>query len=299
MGGLKRITVHAPAKINLSLEILGRRSDGFHELETVFQAIDLDDTLTVELRDDQLITLRCDDPAIPADPSNLVWKAALAWREAHGSAVGIALNLAKRIPHGAGLGGGSSDAAATLLALNALVDDPLPHPYLRTIALALGSDVPFFLVGGTAHATGRGEVLTALPDLPPLPVTVLMPDATQPTPAVFKELTDAERGPRAAVGADAWRARLAGVQSAEDLRPLLANRLAAPARRLCPPADRLLAWLESLGVPHLLSGSGAACLAFVAAQELPSPPDGVRALPTAFSRRRSIDVDGKFAIPRR
>jgi 4-diphosphocytidyl-2-C-methyl-D-erythritol kinase len=265
----RMLTIPAPAKINLHLEILGRREDGFHGLETVFQTLALADTVTVGVEPGAGIALACSDPSLPADARNLAWRAAAAVQLRRPQMGRIVITLDKRIPHGAGLGGGSSDAASVLLALNEQLDEPLASLELAEIALDLGSDVPFFLIGGTAHATGRGEELTPLTALPPTPVTVLMPTAQLPTPAVFKELNAAERGPRAARGA--------GWAAAQPLAALLHNRLTGPARRLCPEVAALLDWLALQGVPHLLSGSGAACFALARV----SAPTGVRAFHTS------------------
>src|SRR6266568_3445478 len=152
--------VLAHAKINWSLRITGRRADGYHDLETLFQTISLHDTLTIT--PSERLTLTCDDPTIPVDDTNLVLRAAKL-----AAAPPVAIHLEKRIPAGGGLGGGSSDAAATLVALGA------PSAEL---ALQLGSDVPFFLVGGTAYATGRGEVLTPLRRAAPIPLLLLLPE---------------------------------------------------------------------------------------------------------------------------
>lgn len=260
--------IPAPAKINLHLDVLGRRADGFHALETVFQTLALADELEVEFVPGGVgITLACSDPTIPADATNLAWRAAAAVLAQRPGCGGVALRLAKHIPHGAGLGGGSSDAASVLLALNHQLAEPLTSGELAAIALQLGSDVPFFLDGGTAHATGRGEELTALPPLPPTPVTILMPAARLPTPAVFRELTDAERGPRPARGV-AW-----AVGASRTPEALLHNRLTTAAVRLCPAVGELLTWLGTQGVPHLMSGSGAACFALGHLD----PPPGVTA----------------------
>lgn len=268
------IRLRAHAKINLHLEILGRRPDGFHELETVFQTIALHDDVTVELQPGAGIALACDDPALPCDAANLAWKAAAAYADANPLPGRIAVALAKRIPAGAGLGGGSADAAAVLRACDALAARPLGRRRLEAIAAALGSDISFLVRGGTAHATGRGEVLTRLPDAPALPITLLMPDGAHcATPAVYRELTEAERGPRPARGAAWFAARLA------DPAALLRNRLAAPAVRVCPAVGALLDHLAGLGVPHLMTGSGAACFAFAAVD----PPPGVRAWTTALT----------------
>ena len=161
--------VNAYAKINWSLRITGKRADGFHDLETLFQTISLHDTLTFE--DSDQLTLTCDDPSIPVDGRNLVIRAA----RAVGKTASIALH--KEIPAGGGLGGGSSDAAATLTALG--------HPPLEQIAISLGSDVPFFLTGGTAYATGRGEILTPLPRVAGIPLLLLIPRQRVSTARAF------------------------------------------------------------------------------------------------------------------
>lgn len=273
------IRLAAPAKINLHLEVLGQRTDGFHALETVFQTLEMHDLVEVAFDPgSDGVQLECDHPGLPAGPGNLAWQAATAWRERRPGLPGVRVRLEKHLPHGAGLGGGSSDAAAVLRALSRLDPDPLPDAEQAAIALALGSDVPFFLLGGRAHATGRGEQLTPLPDLPPYPVTVLMPDAVLPTPAVFRALTAAERGPRPARGA-AWAA-------GADASQLLHNRLTAPAIRLCPAIGELLAWLERQKVPHLMSGSGSTCFALAT---LAAPP-GARAWHTRFRDRAHLDA---------
>jgi 4-diphosphocytidyl-2-C-methyl-D-erythritol kinase len=154
------LKVRAPAKLNLFLRIVGRRPDGYHELETVFQAIDLCDELTFTPADGLHLSGGCMEA--PPTPENLVLRAAHLLRTATGSASGAAIHLEKRIPVGAGLGGGSSDAAATLVALNRLWSLDLPDGRLAELAAELGSDVPFALLGGTALGRGRGEVLEPL-----------------------------------------------------------------------------------------------------------------------------------------
>jgi 4-diphosphocytidyl-2-C-methyl-D-erythritol kinase len=164
------MNVRAYAKINWTLRVTGRRPDGYHDLETIFQTISLHDTLTFTESD--RLTLTCDDPSVPVDDTNLVLRAARAI-----DAKPVAIHLQKRIPHGGGLGGGSSDAAATLTALGA------PRP---DIALALGSDVPFFLTGGTAYATGRGEVLTSLRNRAGIALLLLFPEERVMTADAFR-----------------------------------------------------------------------------------------------------------------
>lgn len=164
--------VNAYAKINWSLRITGKRADGFHDLETLFQTISLHDTLTFTESDG--LTLTCDDPTIPVDESNLVLRAARLL-----GAPSVAIHLHKEIPAGGGLGGGSSDAAATLMALSG-ANQPLDD-----LALCLGSDVPFFLSGGTAYATGRGEVLTPMPRVAGIPLLLLIPEERVSTAQAF------------------------------------------------------------------------------------------------------------------
>lgn len=153
--------VKAYAKINFGLRVTAKRDDGYHDLETIFQTISLHDTLSFAPA--ETLTLTCDAPDIPTDDTNLVLRAARA-----AGAPPVAIALRKRIPAGGGLGGGSSDAAATLRALSS-------DKNLDDIALSLGSDVPFFLLGGTAYATGRGERLVPLPSAAGLPLILVFP----------------------------------------------------------------------------------------------------------------------------
>lgn len=156
------ITIAAPAKINLSLRILGKRADGFHELETLMAPIQLADMLEISHGAGKGITLTCNDPELSTGDDNLCVKTAQAFRVATGLDHGIAITLLKKIPHGAGLGGGSSDAVAVLKGLNELFDHPLVHEELEQIAATLGSDVPFFLGKGPAWCRGRGEIIEPL-----------------------------------------------------------------------------------------------------------------------------------------
>jgi len=157
-------TLPAFAKINLFLRIHGRREDGYHELCTVLQTISLYDSLTFSPAADNEIHLTCDDPALPAGENNLVYRAASLLKKEFNVRSGAKIHLAKRIPSPGGLGGGSSDAAVTLLGLARLWDIKPAFAALITIAAQLGSDVPFFLYGGTALGTGRGTDLTRLGD---------------------------------------------------------------------------------------------------------------------------------------
>jgi 4-diphosphocytidyl-2-C-methyl-D-erythritol kinase len=150
--------VLARAKINLSLKILGRRDDGFHEIETSIAPISLRDKIDIE-RQPRWIDFTCDDPSIPKGDENLVVRAAKAFFETTNVKGGVTIKLEKKIPHGAGLGGGSSDAASTLLALNQLFETNLPREALAKIAESIGSDVPFFIFESAAICKGRGELV--------------------------------------------------------------------------------------------------------------------------------------------
>jgi 4-diphosphocytidyl-2-C-methyl-D-erythritol kinase len=178
--------IEAPAKINLFLRVVRRREDGYHEIETLFQAIGLADTLTFAPAPEGEFALACDDPSLQTDASNLVCRAAAALRAASRTDAGAHVTLTKRIPAGGGLGGGSSDAAATLLGLRQLWGLPLTDAALHDLAASLGSDIPFFLHGGTALATGRGEILTPLPDPPPLALVLVTPPFGVATPAAYR-----------------------------------------------------------------------------------------------------------------
>lgn len=159
---MKTYTLSAPAKLNLALDVTGTRTDGYHLLETVFQTISIYDRVTVRLTDTPGIVMHCTQRFVPCNPKNIAWKAAERFCEKAGYSGGIDITLEKHIPTQAGMGGGSTDAAATLLALQKLTNEPLSQQQLAEIAVTLGADVPFFLYGGTAYAAGIGEQLEPL-----------------------------------------------------------------------------------------------------------------------------------------
>jgi 4-diphosphocytidyl-2-C-methyl-D-erythritol kinase len=228
------IEVPSYAKINWSLRVTGKRADGFHDLETVFQTISLHDTLTFS--ESERLVVTCDDPTIPTDERNLVVRAARALGVER-----VAIHIRKRIPSGGGLGGGSSNAAATLVALSKMFT---LDARLEPIALDLGSDVPFFLVGGTAYATGRGEAITPLPDAPKMPLLLILPRERVSTADAFRSLKHFS----APLGIDAYR----------DFDPrTLTNDFEEPAFARLP---QLRAWkdrLYELGATWAaMSGSG-------------------------------------------
>lgn len=160
---MRTVTRFAPAKINLGLDVVGKREDGYHLLETVFQTVSVWDKVTVTLTEETGMTLYCANPAVPCDEKNIAWKAAAKFCKAAGIFEGVKIILEKQIPMQAGMGGGSTDAAAVLLALQELTGNPLSQKQLCQIAVKLGADVPFFLYGGTAYAAGIGEELESLP----------------------------------------------------------------------------------------------------------------------------------------
>src|SRR5436309_3582944 len=168
--------VLAPAKVNLSLRILGRRSDGFHEIETLIAPVSLCDEIEIERRSGKKrIEFQCDDPSMPKGDDNLVVHAAKLFLEKTKISDGVSIELKKKIPHDAGLGGGSSDAASTLLALNELFDTKLPREALAKMAEGIGSDVPFFMFQSAAVCKGRGELVRALKLPKPLSMLLLKP----------------------------------------------------------------------------------------------------------------------------
>jgi len=178
------LVIEAPAKLNLSLRVLRRREDGFHEIDSLMVRIPgLCDRLTFTPAETD--SFSCDDPGVPADGSNLVLKALEAYRAASGDGQAFSIHLEKRVPHGAGLGGGSSDAAATLRALDDMNEGALGTERLMEIAATLGSDIPFFLGSPAARATGRGESIEAVEGPPELPVLLLKPNFAVATPDAY------------------------------------------------------------------------------------------------------------------
>jgi len=176
------LVLEAHAKINLTLEVLGKRGDGYHEIRSVMRSLALHDTLTVEQAPD--LEIRCDVDGLDGE-NNLVYAAAVLLREASGCDLGARITIAKAVPVAAGLGGGSSDAAAALTGLNELWHMNLGQDALHQLAARLGSDVPFFLLGGTVLASGRGEVLGPLPDQPDCAVVLVNPGFGVSTAGVY------------------------------------------------------------------------------------------------------------------
>ncbi len=248
----------APAKVNLGLEVLGRRPDGYHEIRTVMQAVSLCDEIELEARQDGRLRLECVGADLPSDETNLVLRAARLLRELCGAERGADVRLTKRIPVGGGLGGGSSDAAITLLALAQLWELSPSEDELAAMAAGLGSDVPFFLTGGAALCEGRGERVTPLPCPATLHYVLVMPELPVSTARVYERaaagLTD-----RGAAGDNVVEALSEG--DPERLGRCLRNDLEEAA---CAESEELRALRRALAQcsevrrarGHLLSGSG-------------------------------------------
>jgi len=189
------MTVRSFAKINLGLEIVGKRPDGYHDIRTLFQTISLADEIDLEPAPDGRLEISGDDPAVAWDGTNLVHRAARVLREKTGIAGGVRIAVRKTIPAGRGLGGGSSNAAATLLALNKLWGPGLAPGELALLARGLGADVPYFLKGGLCLGEDIGDRLTLLPDLAPLACLLVLPPFPIPTPSIYAGVEPALTSP--------------------------------------------------------------------------------------------------------
>lgn len=185
---VKKITKEAHAKINLGLDVLRKREDGYHEVKMIMQTIGLCDTLTFEMTEENDIVIESDSGKLPLDEHNLIYKAARVFFEETGQAFGIKIFLNKRIPIAAGMAGGSTDAAATFFALNEISGQPLSMEKLLEISVKVGADVPYCIMGGTALSEGIGEILTKLPAVLPAHVLIAKPNLDVSTAFVYKNL---------------------------------------------------------------------------------------------------------------
>jgi 4-diphosphocytidyl-2-C-methyl-D-erythritol kinase len=245
--------VPAPAKLNLFLHIVGRRDDGYHLLQSAFMLIDWCDTLSFELRADGRLSREDLTVALPED--DLVLRAARALQAATGTTQGAHIAVKKSIPAQAGMGGGSSDAASTLLALNRLWKLGLSREALARIGLALGADVPFFLRGANAWVEGIGERISPIA-LPPARFAVVKPPAGLETALIFRDpMLRRDREPAILAGFAANPFQF----GSNDLQPV--------AERLCPDVVQALRWLASQGLQGRMTGSGSAVFAPLAAQQ--------------------------------
>ena len=189
------MTLHekAYAKVNLTLDVLGKREDGYHDLKSVMQTVSLYDDIYLDVNTGKDWELVCDKEGIPCDARNLVWKAAEAYLNAiHKDVEGLTMKIEKRIPSGAGMGGGSADAAAVLRALNRYFGEPLTIMELADVGALVGSDVPFCVLGGTVMCEGRGELLRKLPDSPQCIFALCKPEFSVSTPVLYRKLDEVE-----------------------------------------------------------------------------------------------------------
>lgn len=276
---LTELVCPAPAKLNLFLHVVGRRADGYHLLQTLFRFIDLNDILHFTLREDGRVRRVSAFEAVPEEQDLCVRAARLLQRES-GTRLGVDIRLEKHIPMGGGLGGGSSDAATTLLALNRLWNLQIPRARLMQLGLTLGADVPVFIFGENAFAEGVGEQLQAFA-LPDAWYLVLFPPVHVPTPQIFTHPELTRDSNSITIRALPLGQRLSGVQ-------WLKNDLQAVACKLYPEVAQYLEMLEKFA-PAMMTGSGACVFAeFVseaearnALQQMPAEVQGVvaRGLP--------------------
>jgi 4-diphosphocytidyl-2-C-methyl-D-erythritol kinase len=257
----------SPAKINLFLSVTGRRPDGYHVLSTLMVCIDIYDRIVLTFAGHD-IRLTCDTPGIPEDESNLAFRAALLFQNAyrqhrgHSPFTGLAIQLHKTIPAGAGLGGGSGNAATVLKALNRQVKDPLSPEHLSALALKLGADVPFFMVGQPAVATGIGEQLAPWPGLRSYPLVVVFPGGGLATAEIYRSLnlrlTNCEK-------------KLKGFPLKHgmfDAAVHLCNDLESVAMQRCPDIALIKKELNRLGaLGALMSGSGSSVFGLFASAD--------------------------------
>lgn len=264
----------SPCKVNLLLNILGRRPDGFHELETVFHPVNVCDHLSFE-RTGIGVQLTCNDASLPVDSGNLVHRAATAFFTNSGIPGGVRIHLEKKLPLAAGLGGGSGNAATTLLGLNELFGSPLTSTELHDLASALGSDVPFFLQSKPALATGRGEAvqpLDAFPAMNNARILLIHPGFGISTPWAYQNLA---RFPEALNGRRGRAAELVSLLQKGDLATAghaLYNSLEAPALEKFPILALYQEFLREHGAQAtLMSGSGSTTFAIFAPQTAVEP----------------------------
>lgn len=248
---MSAITLQAPAKTNLWLRVTGKRDDGFHEIDTRMVPLSLSDALKIKPTTGKTVSLTCSEPDVPIDEENLVMKAVRALEEKTGRRFGAEIHLEKRIPHGAGLGGGSSDAAAALRGFNELFDLGLERSVLAEIAGSIGSDIPFFVWETVCDCTGRGEIVTPVEFDWELPVFLMKPAFAVPTGPAYGLWTESREIP--------------GIPYAPQLCPwgTMVNDLERPVFQKYLMLARMKEWLLDQREVHaaMLSGSGSSLLA--------------------------------------
>ncbi|RYM04895.1 4-(cytidine 5'-diphospho)-2-C-methyl-D-erythritol kinase [Sporolactobacillus sp. THM7-7] len=248
-----RVLEKAPAKINLSLDVVGRRSDGFHEVRMVMTTIDLADRVECVGLRENTIRVTTTAPYVPEDDRNLAYQAAQLIKDRYGIDAGVSLFIQKRIPVAAGLAGGSSDAAAAIRALNRLWNIGMSYEEMLDAAKKIGSDVAFCIKGGTALATGRGEKISALPSLPPCWVVLVTPDISVSTAKVYKEW---DRYPAVRPDVDGMIEAIRR-QDFTDICDLLGNALETVTMKKVAEISKIKNHMKRIGAEGILmSGSG-------------------------------------------
>ncbi len=261
------ILLRAFAKLNFYLDVIRKRPDGYHDVETIFQSISLHDTLklTPNPAEIEVITAH---PGLPPQEHNLVYRAATLLKQETETRYGVTIALEKNIPIGAGLGGGSSDAAATLAALNLLWKTDCDEETLLKLAARIGSDVPFCLVGGTAAGTGRGEMLLKLPSIGQRWLVIITPPFSVSTADVYSSMAApvSERG-RAQEYTDRFRGVIEQVR-AGNVENVLHNAMERIVTKRYPELGELRRALERAGCPFaLMTGSGPTMFGLVASRD--------------------------------
>lgn len=251
------------AKVNLTLDVLGTRADEYHAIESVMQSVSLHDTITLVLRDEPGIRITCDMPGIPTDEKNLAHKAASLLFESRGISAGLDIHIEKQIPVQAGLGGGSSNAAAVLTGLSSLLGLSMSQAELCDLAARVGSDVPFFIVGGTAFVCGRGEEVEPMPDIPTQWLVILKPPFGVSTPWAYRRLDEIREvishHISEPITASARMTKCIRSGAWAELPNLLSNDLELPAIEQHPEIGRLKESLLNAGASAaLMCGSGSA-----------------------------------------
>lgn len=248
------LLLKAPAKVNFRLDVLKKRPDGYHDLRMLMQRIDLCDEIELSLRQEPGISLSCDHACIPQDNRNIVWKAAEKILGRCGRDVGISIKLKKNIPVAAGLGGGSSDAASTLMGLNELLGTGLTAAQLMTIGLGLGADVPFFIFKKPAVAEGVGEILSPLEQIPKLWLILVNPGIHVATSWAYRNLN---------LTSEKVAAKIPFLyESAADVASILSNDLEAVTLNKYPVIRKIKEELTAAGAAGtLMSGSGSTVFA--------------------------------------
>ncbi len=265
------LSLLTPAKINLRLEIIGKRADGYHDIQTIFQKISLYDEITFTLSPCNDITVTVDDASVPSGKNNIVYKAARLFMQDQNLSAGVTIDIKKKIPAGAGLGGGSSNAAATLTGLNKLFNCGLKQDYLFRLSQPLGADVPFFLSGyGTARASGTGEILTPVSLETKLWFLVIFPGFSISTAWAYNSysnniLTKRKKN----------TIYISSIKNTDDIVPLLLNdfeRVVIPRYPVIETTKNEL--IKAGAVGSLLSGSGSSVFGiFSSKKESANAPD--------------------------